>query len=307
MLKTSQPTKRAILGRSLLILLTLALCVGWGRPLHAQAPFELGLMPIEQQEESGPATATSLGIESGQDTFSAFIRPGAPLPYKAIQRFSTAVDDQPSIIVHLLTGDDDAVLSTKNTLGWIELKGYQPGPAGGPKVDVAFEIDQSGLVKVTAIDVDTGQALEIAPPPDPNAALAEMGAEEPEDGGLILGVMPVNPMGPDLGPVTDNALGLTVGGSFTPLIDKGAKLPTRNTQVFSTAANDQPRIPLNLSVAGDDGAASSPFSRIYIDGYALGPAGGPQALLIINVDEGGQVRVWAKDAQSGQALGVKKQ
>jgi len=83
------------------------------------------------------------------------------VPTRKTQIFSTAADNQPAVSVHVLQGERE--LSKDNrTLGRFDLVGIPPAPRGVPQIEVTFDIDANGIVKVSAKDLGTGRQQEIA-------------------------------------------------------------------------------------------------------------------------------------------------
>jgi molecular chaperone DnaK len=83
------------------------------------------------------------------------------VPTRKTQIFSTASDNQPAVSVHVLQGERE--LSKDNrTLGRFDLVGIPPAPRGVPQIEVTFDIDANGIVKVSAKDLGTGRQQQIA-------------------------------------------------------------------------------------------------------------------------------------------------
>jgi molecular chaperone DnaK len=105
-------------------------------------------------------TPFSLGIETEGDTFQRIIERNTTIPVKKSQPFTTVEHNQRRVRIHVLQGEND-VASLNKSLATFELVGIEPAPAGVPQVDVAFEIDADGIVKVSAKDVATGRQQRI--------------------------------------------------------------------------------------------------------------------------------------------------
>ncbi len=105
-------------------------------------------------------TPLALGIETKGGVFTRLIEANTTIPFRRAQVFSTAGDNQTSVTVHVLQGERDMAADNKS-LGQFELFGIPPAPRGVPKVEVAFDIDANGIVKVSAKDLGTGLAQEI--------------------------------------------------------------------------------------------------------------------------------------------------
>lgn len=106
-------------------------------------------------------TPLSLGIETMGGVFTKLIDRNTTIPTKKSQVFSTAADNQPSVDIHILQGER-SMASDNKTLGRFELSGIPPAPRGVPQVEVTFDIDANGIVKVSAKDKGTGKEQSIA-------------------------------------------------------------------------------------------------------------------------------------------------
>jgi molecular chaperone DnaK len=105
-------------------------------------------------------TPLSLGVETKGGIFTVLIPKNTTVPCKRSEIFSTAVDDQPSVNIHVLQGEREMAEFNK-TLGRFELVGIPPTPRGVPQIEVAFEIDTNGIVHVKARDLGTGKEQKI--------------------------------------------------------------------------------------------------------------------------------------------------
>ncbi len=106
-------------------------------------------------------TPLSLGIETLGSVMTKLIPRNTTVPTRKTQIFSTASDNQPAVSVHVLQGERE--LSKDNrTLGRFDLVGIPPAPRGVPQIEVTFDIDANGIVKVSAKDLGTGRQQEIA-------------------------------------------------------------------------------------------------------------------------------------------------
>jgi molecular chaperone DnaK len=106
-------------------------------------------------------TPLSLGIETLGGVMTKLIARNTTVPTRKTQIFSTASDNQPAVSVHVLQGERE--LSRDNrTLGRFDLVGLPPAPRGVPQIEVTFDIDANGIVKVSAKDLGTGRQQEIA-------------------------------------------------------------------------------------------------------------------------------------------------
>ncbi len=109
-------------------------------------------------------TPLSLGVETKNDTFTVVIPRNTTIPTKKSMIFTTTVDNQTKVRIHVLQGERE-IASANKSLGYFDLVGIRPAPKGIPQIEVTFEIDVDGIVRVTARDRDTGkeQSIEIHP------------------------------------------------------------------------------------------------------------------------------------------------
>ena len=105
-------------------------------------------------------TPLSLGIETLGGVFTKIIDRNTTIPTSGSQIFSTAVDNQPSVDVHVLQGEREMAADNK-TLGRFELTGIPAAPRGVPRIEVTFNIDANGIVNVAAKDLGTGKEQKI--------------------------------------------------------------------------------------------------------------------------------------------------
>ena len=105
-------------------------------------------------------TPLSLGIETLGEVFTKIIARNTTIPTSKAQIFSTAVDGQTSVEVHVLQGERSMAKDNKS-LGQFLLSGIPPAPRGIPQIEVAFEIDVNGILKVAAQDKGTGREQSI--------------------------------------------------------------------------------------------------------------------------------------------------
>ena len=103
----------------------------------------------------------SLGIETMGGVFTRLIDRNTTIPTRKSQIFSTAADGQTSVEVHVLQGEREMAAYNK-TLGNFQLGGIAPAPRGVPQIEVTFDIDANGIVKVSAKDLGTGKEANIS-------------------------------------------------------------------------------------------------------------------------------------------------
>ncbi|ULC57971.1 molecular chaperone DnaK [Flaviramulus sp. BrNp1-15] len=105
-------------------------------------------------------TPLSLGIETMGNVFTKLIEANTTIPTKKSQVFSTAADNQPSVEIHVLQGER-AMAADNKTIGRFHLDGIPPARRGTPQIEVTFDIDANGIIKVSAEDKATGKKQDI--------------------------------------------------------------------------------------------------------------------------------------------------
>jgi molecular chaperone DnaK len=106
----------------------------------------------------------SLGLETRGGLFTKIIDRNSTIPLRNSLTFTTVVDNQTSVEIHILQGERE-VAEGNRSLGKFELVGIPPSPRGVPQIDVSFEVDANGIVSVSAQDKATGreQQMRITP------------------------------------------------------------------------------------------------------------------------------------------------
>ena len=105
-------------------------------------------------------TPLSLGIETMNGVFTKLIESNTTIPAKKSEVFSTAVDNQPSVEIHVLQGERPMAGDNKS-IGRFQLTDLPPAQRGVPQIEVIFDIDANGLLHVTAKDKGTGKEQKI--------------------------------------------------------------------------------------------------------------------------------------------------
>ncbi|WP_339887044.1 molecular chaperone DnaK [uncultured Flavobacterium sp.] len=105
-------------------------------------------------------TPLSLGIETMGGVMTTLIESNTTIPTKKSQIFSTAADSQPTVELHVLQGARTMAVDNK-TIGRFNLDGIPPAPRGVPQIEVTFDIDANGIIKVSATDKGTGKSHDI--------------------------------------------------------------------------------------------------------------------------------------------------
>jgi molecular chaperone DnaK len=105
-------------------------------------------------------TPLSLGIETMGGIFTKLIESNTTIPTKKSQVFSTAVDNQPTVEIHVLQGER-AMSKDNRTIGRFHLDGLPPSMRGIPQIEVIFDIDANGIINVSAVDKATSKKQSI--------------------------------------------------------------------------------------------------------------------------------------------------
>ena len=105
-------------------------------------------------------TPLSLGIETMGGVLTKLIESNTTIPTKKSQVFSTAVDNQPSVDIHVLQGER-AMAKDNKTIGKFQLSDIPPSQRGIPQIEVTFDIDANGIINVSALDKGTNKVQSI--------------------------------------------------------------------------------------------------------------------------------------------------
>lgn len=105
-------------------------------------------------------TPLSLGVETMGSIMTRIIERNTTIPVRRSEVFSTAEDNQPAVDIHVLQGEREMARDNRS-LGQFKLEGIPPAPRGIPQIEVAFDIDANGILKVTARDQSSGKEQEV--------------------------------------------------------------------------------------------------------------------------------------------------
>jgi molecular chaperone DnaK len=115
----------------------------------------------------------SIGVETGGGVFTRLIPRNTTVPTERSEIFTTSVDNQPFVPIHVLQGEREMAADNRS-LAHFELTGIPPAPRGVPKIQVSFRIDANGILSVEAKDLGTGRTQAINVTPTSGLALNEI-------------------------------------------------------------------------------------------------------------------------------------
>jgi molecular chaperone DnaK len=119
-------------------------------------------------------TPLSIGVETGGGVFTRLIPRNTTVPTEKSETFTTSVDNQPFVPIHVLQGEREMATDNRS-LAKFELTGIPPAPRGVPKIHVAFRIDANGILSVEAKDLGTGRSQNVSVKPTSGLSEAEIG------------------------------------------------------------------------------------------------------------------------------------
>ncbi len=119
-------------------------------------------------------TPLSIGVETGGGVFTKLITRNTTVPTERSEVFTTSVDNQPFVPIHVLQGERE-MASDNRSLARFELTGIPPAPRGVPKIQVTFLIDANGILSVEAKDLGTGRSQNISVTPTSGLSQSEIG------------------------------------------------------------------------------------------------------------------------------------
>lgn len=131
------------------------------RKIHDEAPFKASVeLPVSEDQRGRKVLPFAVGIETLGGVFTKLIPEGSSLPLRHAEIFSTASDNQSSVEVSVFAGVRP--LAKDNvSIGKFHLVGIPPAPRGMPQIEILFEIDNKGIVDVSAKDLGTGRQQKI--------------------------------------------------------------------------------------------------------------------------------------------------
>jgi molecular chaperone DnaK len=119
-------------------------------------------------------TPLSIGVETGGGVFTKLITRNTTVPTERSEVFTTSVDNQPFVPIHVLQGEREMATDNRS-LARFELTGIPPAPRGVPKIQVTFIIDANGILSVEAKDLGTGRTQNVSVTPTSGLSQTEIG------------------------------------------------------------------------------------------------------------------------------------
>ena len=135
-----------------------------GAALGGEANVEVLLLDV---------TPLSLGVETGGGVFTPLIARNTTIPTAKSEIFTTSVDNQPFVPIHVLQGERKMAADNRS-LARFELTGIPPAPRGVPKIQVTFQLDANGVVNIEAKDLGTGRAQAMTVTPTSGLSMDEV-------------------------------------------------------------------------------------------------------------------------------------
>jgi molecular chaperone DnaK len=118
-------------------------------------------------------TPLSIGVETGGGVFTRLIPRNTTVPTERSEIFTTSIDNQPFVPVHVLQGERE-MAGDNRSLAQFELTGIPPAPRGVPKIQVTFRVDANGILSVEARDLGTGRTQSVSVKPTSGLAANEI-------------------------------------------------------------------------------------------------------------------------------------
>jgi molecular chaperone DnaK len=118
-------------------------------------------------------TPLSIGVETGGGVFTRLIPRNTTVPTERSEIFTTSLDNQPFVPVHVLQGEREMAADNRS-LAQFELTGIPPAPRGIPKIQVTFRVDANGILSVEARDLGTGRVQSVSVKPTSGLAANEI-------------------------------------------------------------------------------------------------------------------------------------